>query len=114
MLFQNDLGTLAAGANAENLDQYWTEFCKAHPYPRLIKFACLSGGTAAGDSAVEIYTEGGYKLLHLENNSTDEAMDGDDHVPVDGFIPAGESLLLECSDAFAADCHMSIVAVRTR
>lgn len=102
-----DLGTMALNAiNGMTLTEMLKEV-EESPEPRKLIAVGLSGGSAEGDSAIEI-SAGDVPLCQTYNSITDETVIEDIMMPVNAFIPAGKELTLKCIDAFPADCHVAL------
>ena len=105
---QEDLGTMTLGetdgmTNTPNLKQVEEWMRDRH----ILKVG-LSGGSAESDSAIDLKS-GRTTLGTYYNSRTDEAIFGDDLVPTNALNPKNVPLIIECVDAFPADCHIGIL-----
>ena len=105
-----DLGTMSAG-DSDGMDKSGVlKALKVKSYPRILKRAGLTGGSAPEDSAIEIRV-GDTVLAKLYNNATSLSDYSKDLVEVNALIPAKNELIVECVDSFPAACkiHLEIV-----
>jgi hypothetical protein len=95
----NDIDGMTLSENLKELEE--------SAKPRKLIAAGISGGSAEGDSGIEI-SAGDTLLATLYNSITDETIIDDIMMPINAFVPAGKKLQIKCIDAFAADCHVGL------
>ena len=106
-MIHEDLGSMALNAiNGMTLTEMLAEVEEVGQPRKLISVG-LSGGSAEGDSGIEI-SAGDTPLVTVYNSITDETIIDDIMMPVNAFIPKGVKLQLKCIDAMPADCHVGI------
>lgn len=106
LLYEN-LGTMALN---DGQGMTATQILEAHEVssnPRILVAGALVGGSGVTDSQITIKI--GHKLIaSLHNNDTDLSLERDCMLPINEYIPAGQTISIACVDAFPADCWIAL------
>lgn len=105
---QEDLGTMTLNdtdgmtktPNLKQIEEWGRD--------RIIEMLGLSGGSAEGDSAIELMS-GRTSLAKIYNQTTDETIKWTNMISVKALNPKNTPLIIKCIDTFDADCHVGIL-----
>ncbi len=94
--------SLAAASAVVGVDLLSSETYRIANYPRMIHAIGLTGSTAAGDTAVELFV-GNLRIGEFFNSSTGAPQALRDMFNVNAMVGAGEVLVCSVSDAPASN-----------